>query len=105
MWRGCKFTDCHIYTGLFFYESCSVDTDHGSTWVYYTLPLVYVALLDSTTLYHCSTWLYMTLLHPTMSLLGSTTFYCYSTLLYWTLLLSTMALLNPSWLYYTLPLL
>ena len=26
MWRGCKFTDCHIYTGLFFYESCLVDT-------------------------------------------------------------------------------
>ena len=48
----------------------------GSTWLYYTLP-----------------WLYLILLHPTMALLGST----------WHYYTSTMALFGSTWLYYTLP--
>ena len=34
----------------------------GSTWLYYTLSWLHLALLDSTTLYHGSTWLYFTLI-------------------------------------------
>ena len=34
-----------------------------STHLYYTLPWLYFAQLEPTTLYHGSTWLYLTLLH------------------------------------------
>ena len=47
-------------------------------WLYYTLPWLYIALLDSTTLYHASTWLYSTWLYLTLTLLyptGSTWLY------------------------------
>ena len=61
----------------------------GSTLLYYILPSLYLALLDSTTLYHDgsawlyftpytslyngSPWLYLTPLHSTMAVLDSTT--------------------------------
>ena len=92
------------------------------SWFYYSLPLLYLALMDSTTLYHGSNCLYRTLVPPTMSLLGSilhttvpllsstglyysrlwlcfvlldsTALYHYSTCFYMALLLSTMALLG-----------
>ena len=53
--------------------------------LYYTLPWLSLALLDSSTVYHGSTWLYLTLLRSTMALLGSTWVYL-------TLPHSTMAL-------------
>ena len=67
---------------------------------------LYLALLDSTTLYHGSNWLYMTILHSTMALLDST--WLYLTLLHymWTLLGSTGLQYTPyhgsTWLYWTL---
>ena len=76
-----------------------------TTWFYYIL---YLALLDSTTLYHGSTWCYYTLLHCTVALyLALLTLYHGSIWLYLTLLQSTvalldctMALLRSTWLYY-----
>ena len=76
-----------------------------TTWFYYIL---YLALLDSTTLCHGSTWCYYTLLHCTVALLGSTYIvpWLYLTLLDSTtiytvaLLDCTMALLRSTWLYY-----
>ena len=83
----------------------------------YTIPQVYLDLLDSTTLYHRSTWLYFTLLHshhgftwfylalpdPTytlpwlyLTLLHNTTLYHGSTRLYSTLYHGS------TWLYLTL---
>ena len=66
-------------------------------WLYYTLPWLHVAQLDSTTLYHGSTWQHVTLLHCAMTLLDPNT--CHIAL---TLLLSILGLLGSTLLYYTL---
>ena len=79
--------------------------------VCYTLPWLYLALLDSTTLYHGSTWQHVTL-HCAMALLDLNTHHLASTGVYLTLLHPimslrdwlqyTMSLLGSTWLYYTL---
>ena len=66
-----------------------------STQLYYTLSCLYLALLDSTQLYCTLPRLYLTLLDPT-------TLYHGSTWLYLTLLHSTTALLSSTGLYLTL---
>ena len=90
-----------------------------STWLYYTLPWLYLVLLDSIPLYHDSnlvlhystmfyygsTWLYWTQLQPTMH---GCTWLCLSLLWHYLALpLSTMALntfyYGSTWLYYSLP--
>ena len=98
------------------------------TCLYCTLPWLYLAILDSTTLSHVmallgsttlyhgsttlyngSTRLYLTLLHSTMAVLCSTSLYLTplhptmaSSWLYLTLRHSTMAILGSTLLYYTL---
>ena len=63
----------------------------GSTWRYYTIPWLYLSLLDTIILYHGSTQFYWTLIHSTIPV----------PIFYWTLLPSTMAL--HTGLYYTSP--
>ena len=64
-----------------------------STQIYYSLPWLYLALLDPSTLYHGSTWLHLTLLHSTTALLSSTG-------LNLTLLHPAIPLLDSTQLYY-----
>ena len=65
---------------------CSTISLLSSTGVYYTLPLLYLVLLDSTKHYYGSTWLYLTL---TARYHGSSSFYFSLSLLYLAILDST----------------
>ena len=69
----------------------------GSTWVHYTLPWLYFAVLDSTTLYHGSTPLYI------MALLHTTSVYYILPWLSFTLHDSTTCYHGSPWHSYTLP--
>ena len=82
LYHGCR----SLYSTPLHSTMAQLDTTSLHWTLLYTIPQVYLDLLDSTTLYHGSTWLYFTLLH---SHHGFTWFY--------------LALPDPTWLYYTLP--